>query len=53
MCFMFRLNFSVILDGVEVALTGLFAGVVAVMVTLGKNKTCKSVEQFSSDYGFP
>ena len=50
---MFRLNFSVILDGAEVVLTGLFAGVVAVMVTLGKNETCKSLEKLTSDYDYP
>ena len=51
--FMFRLNFSVILDGAEVVLSGLFAGVVAGMVTLGKNETCKSLEKLTSDYGDP
>ena len=50
---MFRINFLVILDGIEVVLTGLFAGVLAVIITLGKNKTCKSLEQFTTDYGFP
>ena len=33
-------------------LTGLFAGVLAVIITLGKNETCKSVEQLTADYGF-
>lgn len=51
--FMFRVNFSVILDGAEVVLSGLFAGFIAVLVTLGKNETCKSVEKFMYDYGFP
>ena len=49
----FRINILVVLDGLEVIVTGLFAGVLAVMVTLGKNETCKSLEKFSSDYGFP
>ena len=35
----------VVLDAVEVITTGLFAGVVAVIVTLGKNKTCKTLEE--------
>ena len=46
---MFRINFLVILDMIEVVVTGLFAGVVAVIITLGKNETCKSVEKFTTD----
>ena len=53
MHFCFRLNFSVILDTVEVVVTGLFAGVVAVIVTLGKNETCKSLEEMQVDYKDP
>ena len=49
---MFRLNSLVLLDGIEVVLTGLFAGVLAVIITLGKNETCKSVEQLTIDVGF-
>ena len=33
-----------ILDIIEVVGTGSFAGVLAVIVTLGKNKTCKTLE---------
>ena len=39
-----RDNLLGILDGVEVLVTGLFAGVLAVLVTLGKNETCKTLE---------
>ena len=39
-----RDNLLGILDGVEVLATGLFAGVLAVLVTLGKNETCKTLE---------
>ena len=50
---LFRVNFSVILDTVEVVVTGLFACVVAVIVTLGKNETCKSLEEIQVDYKDP
>ena len=50
---MFRINGFVILDGLEVVLTGAFATVLAVMVTLGKNETCESVEKLTADSGFP
>ena len=43
----FRINFLVLLDGIEVVASGLFAGVLAVIITLGKNETCKSVEQLT------
>ena len=33
-----------ILDVIEVVGTGSFASVLAVIVTLGKNKTCKTLE---------
>ena len=46
---MSRINFLVILDTIEVVLTGLFAGVVAVIITLGKNETCKSIEKATAD----
>ena len=48
----FRINFLVLLDAIEVVLTGLFAGVLAVIITLGKNETCKSIEQGLADNGF-
>ena len=48
----FRINFLIILDVMEVALTGLFAGVLAVIITLGKNETCKSLERYSADYNW-
>ena len=51
--FIYRINLLVLLDAIEVVLTGLFAGVLAVIITLGKNKTCKSIEKFTSDVGFP
>jgi len=50
--YIFRINFLIILDGIEVALTGLFAGVLAVIITLGKNETCKSFERYSADYNW-
>ena len=48
----YRVNLLVLLDVIEVVLTGLFAGVLAVIITLGKNETCKSVESYSADYNW-
>ena len=50
--YVYRINFLVLLDAVEVVLTGLFAGVLAVIITLGKNETCKSAEKYSAYYGW-
>ena len=49
---MFRVKFLIILDGIEALVTGLFAGVLAVIITLGKNETCKSLEEFSDDINY-
>ena len=48
-----RNNFLFLLDAVEVILTGLFAGVLAVIVTLGKNETCKTIEDATAHFGNP
>ena len=48
-----RNNVLFLLDAVEVLLTGLFAGVLAVIVTLGKNETCKSLEDATAHFGYP
>ena len=45
----YRSGFLAVVDGVEIALTGLFAAVLAVIVTLGKNETCDSFEKFYKD----
>ena len=52
MC-MFRVNGFVILDGLEVLLTGACAIALAVMITLGKNETCESIEKATADGGYP
>ena len=43
-----RENLLGIVDVVEVVTTGLFAGAIAVIVTLGKNETCKTLEDQST-----
>lgn len=50
---MLRINFLVILDAVEVIVTGLFAVVLAVIITLGKNETCDSIERATADNDQP
>ena len=42
-----KTNVLGIVDSVEVLATGLFAGVLAVIVTLGKNQTCSTLEDVS------
>ena len=48
---MFRINRFVILDGIEVLVTGLSAVALAVMITLGKNESCESIEKGTADAG--
>ena len=50
---MFRINGLVMLDGMAVVVTGSFAVALAVMITLGKNETCESVEKATADAGHP
>ena len=47
--YIYRINVLVILDVMEVAVTGLFAAVLAVIITLGKNETCKSMEEITQN----
>ena len=50
---LFRADFLAIMDGVEITVTGLFAGFLAVMITLGKNETCESIEKLTASFGIP
>ncbi|XP_065882585.1 uncharacterized protein [Dysidea avara] len=43
---------SSLLDGVEIVTTGIFALVIAVIITLGKNETCDSLEEPYKKAGF-
>jgi len=44
-----RSGIFVIVDGVEIGLTVVFAAVLAVIVTLGKKETCDSLEDLYED----
>jgi len=47
----FRSGFLAIIDGVEIGLSGLFALVIAIIVTVGKKETCDSLEDLLKQFG--
>jgi len=45
LCVHYSTGLASLLDGVEITVTGIFAFVIAIIITVGKNESCDSLEE--------